>query len=49
MAEWGEEEGRDREQGGCARLEYVEVLSGEGANTHWRCVFCKKEHTAGGS
>jgi hypothetical protein len=29
--------------------EYIEVLRGEGANTLWRCVFCKKEHTSGGS
>ena len=29
--------------------EYVQVLSGEGAKSHWRCVFCKKEHSSGGS
>jgi hypothetical protein len=27
--------------------EYVEVLGGEGHETRWRCVFCKKEHTSG--
>jgi hypothetical protein len=25
------------------------VIGGEGHKTHWRCVFCKKEHTSGGS
>jgi hypothetical protein len=28
---------------------YVDVISGEGAKTLWKCKFCKTKHTSGGS
>jgi hypothetical protein len=45
----GKKKGGTRSREAVPGWEYVEVLSWEGAKTHWRCVFCKKQHTSGGS
>ena len=45
----GQKKGGTGSRGDVPGWEDVEVLSGEGTKTHWRCVFCKKEHTSRGS
>lgn len=43
---------KDEASGGRAAVpgwQYVDVISGEGGDTHWKCKFCRKEFTSGGS